>query len=133
MTVMSTINRVVRSMRLYFNLFGAKGVLKRALVEVPGVSNEFRALIPHSSRKILLRLGTTDVAAFEHVFINDEYGFSFKRPPSIIIDAGANVGMSAAYFSLRYPAATIFAIEPETTNFAYPQQKCYVLPQDHSH
>jgi FkbM family methyltransferase len=116
-TVMSAMYKTVNSARKHFSLFGAKGLLKRALISLCGASSEFRALIPHSSKKILLRLGTTDVAAFEHVFINDEYGFSLARPPSIIVDAGANVGMSAAYFSLRYPAATIIAIEPEPSNF----------------
>ena len=36
----------------------------------------------------------------------------------MIIDAGANVGMSAVYFSLRYLRTTAIAIEPEPTNFA---------------
>jgi FkbM family methyltransferase len=114
---MSTLTEAANSIRMHFSLFGAKGVLKRALISVPGSNNEFTASIPHSSTKVLLRLGTTDVAAFEHVFIQNEYGFSFARQPSIIVDAGANVGMSAAYFSLRYPNAKIVAIEPEPSNF----------------
>jgi hypothetical protein len=36
-----------------------------------------------------------------------------KTGPSIVVESGADVGMSAAYFSLRYPAAAIVAIEPE--------------------
>jgi FkbM family methyltransferase len=114
---MSVINKAIDSIRTHFGLFGAKGVLKRALVGVCSANNEFTTLIPHSEQEILLRLGTTDVAAFEHVFIDDEYGFALSRQPSVIVDAGANAGMSAVWFSLRYPAAKIVAIEPEPTNF----------------
>ena len=38
-----------------------------------------------------------------------------KRP--LIIDAGANIGASPLWFSLAYPEAFIFAIEPEINNF----------------
>jgi FkbM family methyltransferase len=114
---MSKMSKAADSLRMHYKLFGVKGVAKRTIVEICDANGEFKAQIPRSSKAILLRLGTTDVAAFEHVFINEEYGFSFAREPSLIVDAGANVGMSAAYFSLRYPSATIIAIEPEPTNF----------------
>jgi FkbM family methyltransferase len=126
---MSAITKAAVSLRMHFRLFGAKGVLKRALIAVSGTNNEFKAPIPHSSQEILLRLGTTDVAAFEHVFINDEYGFSLARQPSIILDAGANVGMSAVYFALRYPAATVIAIEPDPTNFAVLSKNARLFPR----
>jgi len=126
---MLAINTVADSVRRHYNLFGAKGLLKRAIIGVPGVTCEFRASIPHYPKnEILLRLGTTDVAAFEHVFINDEYGFSLARQPAVIVDAGANVGMSAAYFSLRYPTAKIIAIEPEPTNFDVLRRNAELFP-----
>jgi FkbM family methyltransferase len=113
----AVIKKIKKSVQTHFNLFGVKGVLRRALTSVPGVNNEFNAFIPKYSRNVRVRLGTTDVSAFEHVFVNDEYGFSLTQEPSIIVDAGANVGMSAVYFSLRYPNAKIIAIEPEPGNF----------------
>ena len=36
-----------------------------------------------------------------------------KRP--LIVDAGANIGASAAFFAMTYPTAKIVAIEPEAT------------------
>jgi len=92
------LKHVAESARRHFDLFGVKGLLRRAFVGVPGVSNEFIAPVPNHSHGVLVRLGTTDVAAFEHVFVNDEYGFSLAQAPSVIIDAGANVGISAVYF-----------------------------------
>jgi FkbM family methyltransferase len=38
-----------------------------------------------------------------------------RRP--LIIDAGANIGISAAFFALTFPTALIVAIEPEAGNF----------------
>jgi len=114
---------------MHFSLFGVRGLIKRALISVPGGCNEFKASIPQTEKQVVIRLGTTDVAAFEHVFINDEYGFSLARPPSIIVDAGANVGMSAVYFALRYPEATIIAVEPEPSNFATLTKNAKLFPQ----
>jgi FkbM family methyltransferase len=114
---------------MHFSLFGVRGLIKRALISVPGGCNEFKASIPQTDKQVIIRLGTTDVAAFEHVFINDEYDFSLVRPPSIIVDAGANVGMSAVYFALRYPGATIIAVEPEPSNFAILLKNAELFPQ----
>ena len=129
MTIMPAANRVADSIRMHFDLFGMRGVLQRALSGVYGASNEFKASIPLSSQKILLRLGTTDVAAFEHVFIDEEYALSFARPPSIIVDAGANVGMSSVYFALHYPNAKIVAIEPERSNFDVLRRNAELFPR----
>lgn len=39
------------------------------------------------------------------------------RTADLIIDCGANVGYSAAYFLSRYPQATLVAVEPDPQNF----------------
>jgi FkbM family methyltransferase len=130
MSAMSaSIERAMCSFRKHFDLFGARGVLRRAMINLPGMSAEFRSSIPMSSRKVMLRLGTTDVAAFEHVFVDNEYGFSLAHEPSIIIDAGANVGMSAVYFSERFHAAKIIAIEPELDNFNVLKRNSELFPR----
>ena len=48
-----------------------------------------------------------------------EYG-SFDLPftPKTIVDAGANIGMASIFYSHRYPAAKIIALEAEGSNFA---------------
>jgi tRNA1(Val) A37 N6-methylase TrmN6 len=35
----------------------------------------------------------------------------------VIVDCGANVGMTSIWYARRYPAAVILAIEPEPGNF----------------
>ena len=63
-----------------------------------------------------IRLGTTDVAAYEQVIIKKEYELPLVSSPALIVDAGANVGMASVYFALRYPGACIIALEPDGAN-----------------
>ena len=121
--------RTLQSLRRHFNLFGVRGVLRRAVLAAPGRSNEFSATIPGHARSVIIRLGTTDVAAFEHVFVDQEYRLALHQQPNVIVDAGANVGMSAIYFTLRYPVARVFAIEPELSNFEILSKNAKLYPR----
>lgn len=74
--------------------------------------------IPESSGQILLRRHTSDVAAFEQVFIEGEYELDFGDcSPRLILDGGANIGCASAFFAKKFPRATVMAIEPELSNF----------------
>src|SRR5262245_54333406 len=111
------IKKIGDSVLGHYSLFGIRGVLRRLLISLTCANNEFEAMIPNSSRRVLIRLRTTDGAVFHKVFIENEYDLALAQDPSIIVDAGANVGMTAVYFALRYPNARIIAIEPESENF----------------
>jgi FkbM family methyltransferase len=63
-----------------------------------------------------LRLGTTDPATYRKVFVEEEYRVSPGKRPHVILDAGANIGLTSIYFARRFPDATIIAIEPERSN-----------------
>jgi FkbM family methyltransferase len=73
-----------------------------------------------------------DIGVIKQIFQNEDYNiFHFaqgkklieyhneksKNLPSLIIDAGANIGASSVYFSSIYENSFIFAIEPEINNF----------------
>jgi FkbM family methyltransferase len=113
----TTLSKAVDSVRFYYGLFGTKGAMRRVAMMLPGVDNKLKVSFPESRQKVALRLGTSDVGVFMHVFVYDQYGVGLTRTPSVIVDAGANVGLSAVYFAQRYPAAKIIAIEPEPENF----------------
>lgn len=53
-----------------------------------------------------------DLAVLEEIFINQEYYFAYSHNPKVIVDLGANIGDSAIYYSIMYPNARIFALEP---------------------
>jgi FkbM family methyltransferase len=109
----------------YFSLFGIGGVIARATRN----GQPFQASVPGHRHDVTIRLGTTDVGAFKHVFIDEEYALPLDRNMSIVIDAGANCGMSAVYFALRYPLARIYAIEPDPSNFAILKKNAQSFPQ----
>jgi FkbM family methyltransferase len=90
--------------------------------------------IPGIAHPVWLRPGTSDWSVMEQIFLNDEYGFSswpeheeaisahyraitqqLKVP--VIVDCGANIGLSAIWFATKFPRARIYAIEPEPGNF----------------
>lgn len=66
---------------------------------------------------VYLRKKTTDILVYKKIFIDREYDFPLTGPVQYIIDAGANVGLAAVFFSVKYPQARIIAIEPEESNF----------------
>jgi len=49
--------------------------------------------------------------------------------PKTIVDAGANIGLSAIFFANKYPDATIIAVEPESSNFQLLQKNVSPYPQ----
>ena len=51
------------------------------------------------------------------IFVNDEYRFSCNNANPLIIDCGANIGMSILYFKKNYPTATVIAFEPNPTTY----------------
>jgi FkbM family methyltransferase len=68
---------------------------------------------------VYLRVGTSDVFVFDAIFAGKEYEFTVKESPKIIVDAGANIGLSTVYFANKYPKAKIIAIEPEENNYKF--------------
>lgn len=68
---------------------------------------------------VWIRPGTSDLDVFGQIFSGDEYGIVSGLPEvSLVVDGGANVGYSAAYFLSRYPQATVISVEPDPENLA---------------
>ncbi|MGH8740546.1 MAG: FkbM family methyltransferase, partial [Burkholderiales bacterium] len=84
--------------------------------------------------------GAEDVAVLHQVFMREDYALARLRSAKaiaaryeeilaagrtpLIVDCGANIGLSAAYFSEQYPRARILAIEPEGANVAQARRNC---------
>lgn len=67
---------------------------------------------------LLCRPGTSDPSVFHQIFLEREYAaLEEVTAPTLIIDCGANVGYSSAYFLSVFPTAHVVAIEPESSNF----------------
>jgi FkbM family methyltransferase len=63
--------------------------------------------------------GSSDMNVFDQIFIFQEYSCLRElKEPSLVLDLGANVGFSAAYFLSIFPKARIVAVEPDERNLA---------------
>lgn len=82
---------------------------------------------------IHLRLGTSDTKVFSQIFADNDYnlrrlnrwneirgvydGLVAQAATPLILDCGANIGLSALYFAKNWPKAHIIAVEPEHDNY----------------
>lgn len=68
---------------------------------------------------VSVRGGTSDPLVFGQIFLTREYAcFDDLRDVGLVVDLGANVGYSAAYFLSRFPSCFVIAVEPDAENFA---------------
>lgn len=85
-----------------------------------------------SQSDIFLRSATSDWFTFDQIFIHEDYNLkALKRYPEfealyakysvegvpLILDLGANIGLSSVYFHHVWPSSKIVAVEPSDDNF----------------
>lgn len=103
-------------------------IMKRVLVRVKqGIRFFFiNFLVALGFEKIILnelkfpmhlRKNSSDILTFHQIFTFKEYEINLGFVPKFIVDAGANIGLSAVFFTNKFPDATIVAVEPEKSNF----------------
>lgn len=54
---------------------------------------------------------------FDEIFLQKEYNFETSVQSPVILDCGANIGMSVLYFKWKYPDSSIVAFEPNPNSF----------------
>lgn len=93
----------------------------------------YTLLLGDHSRSFIMRGHTSDEAVFKQIFEMNEYNIAKLRRAAeiinlykeiissgktpLIVDAGANIGAAAVFFSMHFPLARIVAIEPDKENF----------------
>ena len=71
----------------------------------------------HLQHPIYLRKNTCDGDVFSFIFLKEEYAMNLDFDPQLIIDCGANIGLTAVYYKNLFPNAKIICIEPESANY----------------
>ena len=68
---------------------------------------------------VIVRPRTSDFRVFHQIFIEREYRCldDIECSAGLIIDLGANVGYSSAYFLSRFPNCRTLSVEPESNNY----------------
>jgi len=109
------VTNVINLIRLY----GLKDGLKLFYSTSTQKNSTYQAKASFLKQPFTLRNNKSDKPIFYQVFYEkqyDLYGIDFPDAKRII-DGGANIGCAAVYFSIRFPAAEILAIEPERNNY----------------
>lgn len=85
----------------------------RRLERAPAHGPAVPVILSNLREPIYLRPGSEDVRTVINNVIREEWG---KLPrsvqPAVVVDAGAYIGDTAAYFATRFPTARVLALEP---------------------
>jgi FkbM family methyltransferase len=92
---------------VYFRLLVRNRLAKNSLNEK---MLDYKVSFPH--RSIFFGL-------FNELFLNELYGTKKSNEELVIIDCGANIGMSMLYFKWRFPNASVVCIEPNPESIEY--------------
>jgi FkbM family methyltransferase len=67
---------------------------------------------------LIMRLqGSSDISAFDQIFVSEEYScLRDLKDVRFVLDLGANVGYSSAYFLSCFPNSRVLAVEPDERN-----------------
>ena len=108
---------IVDGARTHYRLFGSQGLMMIARARLSRKPMQIVVASEKHRQPVHLRMRTTDVSVYEEIIVNSEYEFDIEREPSVIVDAGANIGLTSVYFANRFGNAKIIAVEPERSNF----------------
>ncbi|MFO0892156.1 MAG: FkbM family methyltransferase [Isosphaeraceae bacterium] len=89
------------------------------LLPVPSGGRGMGSLtVPGTDHPIYFRNRSSDRFVCHQIFIEREYAcLDDLTHPGLILDCGANVGYSSAYFLSRFPDCSVIAVEPDPGNF----------------
>jgi FkbM family methyltransferase len=92
-------------------------ILYRALffVTIPTMNRE-RTIRVRSGLTITYRLNRGDILTVKEVIVNQCYRLPFAISPRVLVDLGANIGLTSLWYSRRYDPDMIIAVEPSPLN-----------------
>jgi len=80
--------------------------------------------LPEYKAPLFVRRFESDMNVFSQVFYEHELESFLPANPELIIDAGANVGYTTAFYAHRFPETLIVAVEPDARNFEMLVRNC---------
>jgi FkbM family methyltransferase len=108
---------ILQGIRSYYSLFAWRGLCGVAKARIHRKHVLAVVVVPGLRHPVYLRLRTTDISVFRQVFVTAEYECEWLPSPRVIVDAGANIGLTSVFYANKYPNARIVAVEPERSNF----------------
>lgn len=114
---MNLLKNVDRKIILLLRLSNVIGWQCLKYLLIPLVSSKCKIRPKGFKYNIELRTNTSDYDVFLQIFALNGYTFDIDLVPKVIVDCGANIGLTSIYYSNKYPQAKIIAIEPEKSNY----------------
>src|SRR5918993_1491117 len=109
-----TLCRLIRNTRRFSSFFRSQN---NGIITPPDELCAYQFNLGGIKQTTFLRTYTGDIQMFYELFWQEVYLLEPQQTePSIIVDAGANIGMATLYFLAKNPKATIYAIEPDPSN-----------------
>ena len=85
-------------------------------------AEESEEVFQYKGRPVYYRAGSSDMYLIYMILIKEgakaEYWLPEEFKPKVILDIGANIGVTSIYYANRYPDARIYAFEPVPANYA---------------
>jgi FkbM family methyltransferase len=104
--------------KTYYPLFGGRGVWFAACARLRRTALRVAVEVPGIKHPVQVRLRSSDISTLQQVLVEAGYGCVFAKTPQVIVDAGANIGLTSVFYANRYPNTKIIAIEPVASNYA---------------
>ena len=89
------------------------------LAWLPGRGRSTQVSATNLQGSIRLRIGSTDWITFEEVVLHGEYAIvkeTLEKSVKVVLDLGANVGITCKVWRTWYPEAQVIGVEPERQN-----------------
>lgn len=96
--------------------FGLKGIglnWKIKFSSQPIIQFDYKKDFKHP---IYLRKVSSDFPTFFEVIVQRDYNIPISFQPKVIVDCGANIGLTSIFFKNKFPDATVIAVEAEKEN-----------------
>jgi FkbM family methyltransferase len=108
--------KIAGSLKCHYLALGVRGVFLAAKAHLLRRTNETSVRVAGIAHPIYFRLRTSDVPLLTQVIRQSQYDCELPKPPRVIVDAGANIGLASIFFANRYPGALIISVEPAASN-----------------
>jgi len=76
----------------------------------------------HGDIKIRYRLNKGDLHSIREIWFEEAYRLPFGDPSGVLLDLGANIGMTSVWLSKRFSFTQVIAVEPDPNNAALARQ-----------
>jgi FkbM family methyltransferase len=84
-------------------------------VTLPNADRD-RAIRVRGGVELHYRLNRGDMQSIREVWIDEVYRLPFDLAPKLLVDLGANIGLTSVWLARRYGCRTVIAVEPSPEN-----------------